>query len=195
MPESLHSIGGLLTRDSPTPRPSTLSCNELSDALGIDAPHPRGATCSAIRSLPKCSANGASMSEIAKILRHQSERSTAIYAKVDLAALRSIAHPWPGGCGMSELRKNPSAAIWLCGERWALSLRRRVTSCIGSSISLTSKGRHLSRAIWPLRWAMASPHGQPAQCGRRFACSPHVLRSIERNADSRTENPAARITA
>jgi site-specific recombinase XerD len=41
--------------------------------------------------------NGASMSEIAKILRHQSERSTAIYAKVDLGALRSIAHPWPGG--------------------------------------------------------------------------------------------------
>jgi len=41
--------------------------------------------------------NGASMSEIAKILRHQSERSTAIYAKVDLAALRSIAHPWLGG--------------------------------------------------------------------------------------------------
>jgi integrase/recombinase XerD len=41
--------------------------------------------------------NGASWSEIAKILRHQSERSTAIYAKVDLAALRSIAHPWPGG--------------------------------------------------------------------------------------------------
>ncbi|HXR32986.1 MAG TPA: tyrosine-type recombinase/integrase [Verrucomicrobiae bacterium] len=41
--------------------------------------------------------NGASMSEIAKILRHQSEKTTAIYAKVDLAALRSIAHPWPGG--------------------------------------------------------------------------------------------------
>jgi site-specific recombinase XerD len=41
--------------------------------------------------------NGASMSEIAKILRHQSESSTAIYAKVDLSALRSIAQPWPGG--------------------------------------------------------------------------------------------------
>jgi site-specific recombinase XerD len=41
--------------------------------------------------------NGASMSEIAKILRHQSEKTTAIYAKVDLVALRSIAHPWPGG--------------------------------------------------------------------------------------------------
>ena len=41
--------------------------------------------------------NGASMSEIAKILRHQSESSTAIYAKVDLSTLRSIAQPWPGG--------------------------------------------------------------------------------------------------
>jgi site-specific recombinase XerD len=41
--------------------------------------------------------NGASMSEIAKVLRHQSESSTAIYAKVDLSALRSIAQPWPGG--------------------------------------------------------------------------------------------------
>jgi len=41
--------------------------------------------------------NGASMSEIAKILRHRSEKTTAIYAKVDLVALRSIAHPWPGG--------------------------------------------------------------------------------------------------
>jgi site-specific recombinase XerD len=41
--------------------------------------------------------NGASMSEIAKVLRHQSESSTAIYAKVDLSALRSIALPWPGG--------------------------------------------------------------------------------------------------
>ena len=37
------------------------------------------------------------MSEIAKILRHQRERNTAIYAKVELGALRSIAHPWPGG--------------------------------------------------------------------------------------------------
>lgn len=41
--------------------------------------------------------NGASMSEIAKVLRHQSESSTAIYAKVDLLALRSIAQSWPGG--------------------------------------------------------------------------------------------------
>ena len=41
--------------------------------------------------------NGASMSEIARVLRHQSESSTAIYAKVDLSALRSIAQPWPGG--------------------------------------------------------------------------------------------------
>lgn len=40
---------------------------------------------------------GASMAEIGKILRHQSQEATAIYAKVDLTALRAIAQPWPGG--------------------------------------------------------------------------------------------------
>src|SRR6267378_2794453 len=47
--------GPLHTKDSPTPRPSTLSSNELSDALELTRP-PDGLTCSAIRSLPKCSA-------------------------------------------------------------------------------------------------------------------------------------------
>jgi site-specific recombinase XerD len=40
---------------------------------------------------------GASLTEIGKILRHHLTRTTAIYAKVDLAALRSLAQPWPGG--------------------------------------------------------------------------------------------------
>ena len=40
---------------------------------------------------------GASLTEIGKILRHQLTRSTAIYAKVDLTALRGLAQPWPGG--------------------------------------------------------------------------------------------------
>jgi hypothetical protein len=30
-------------------------------------------------------------------LRHRSSQTTAIYAKVDLASLRSVALPWPGG--------------------------------------------------------------------------------------------------
>jgi len=40
---------------------------------------------------------GASLTEIGKILRHQLPSTTALYAKVDLAALRALAQPWPGG--------------------------------------------------------------------------------------------------
>ena len=40
---------------------------------------------------------GASLAEIGELLRHASPRTTAIYAKVDLAALRPLALPWPGG--------------------------------------------------------------------------------------------------
>jgi site-specific recombinase XerD len=40
---------------------------------------------------------GSSLTEIGKILRHQLMRTTAIYAKVDLRALRILAQPWPGG--------------------------------------------------------------------------------------------------
>lgn len=40
---------------------------------------------------------GASLDEIGEILRHRSPDSTAIYAKVDLDALRTLALPWPGG--------------------------------------------------------------------------------------------------
>ena len=38
---------------------------------------------------------GASLQEIADILRHRSIETTAIYAKVDVIALRQIAQPWP----------------------------------------------------------------------------------------------------
>ncbi len=40
---------------------------------------------------------GASLGEIGQVLRHSSPDSTAIYAKVDLEALRTLALPWPGG--------------------------------------------------------------------------------------------------
>ncbi len=38
---------------------------------------------------------GASLQEIATVLRHQSVVSTQIYAKVDVIALRELAQPWP----------------------------------------------------------------------------------------------------
>jgi len=41
--------------------------------------------------------NGASLDEIGDVLGHRSPNTTALYAKVDLAALSTIALPWPGG--------------------------------------------------------------------------------------------------
>ena len=38
---------------------------------------------------------GASLQDIATILRHRSIETTQIYAKVDVTALRQIAQPWP----------------------------------------------------------------------------------------------------
>jgi len=38
---------------------------------------------------------GASLEDIATILRHRSIATTQIYAKVDIASLRQIAQPWP----------------------------------------------------------------------------------------------------
>jgi site-specific recombinase XerD len=42
-------------------------------------------------------AGGASLPEIGQVLRHARLATTNLYAKVDRAALRSIAQPWPGG--------------------------------------------------------------------------------------------------
>jgi integrase len=40
---------------------------------------------------------GASLDEIGQVLRHKDPDTTAIYAKVDLDALRKLAVAWPGG--------------------------------------------------------------------------------------------------
>lgn len=39
---------------------------------------------------------GAPLAEIGQVLRHRSQLSTTIYAKVDYATLRTLARPWPG---------------------------------------------------------------------------------------------------
>jgi site-specific recombinase XerD len=43
--------------------------------------------------------HGASLSEIGQVLRHREQKTTAIYAKVDRAALRALARPWPAPGG------------------------------------------------------------------------------------------------
>ena len=40
---------------------------------------------------------GASLFQIGQVLRHRHSQSTELYAKVDFAALRSLAQHWPGG--------------------------------------------------------------------------------------------------
>jgi len=40
--------------------------------------------------------SGASVKEIADVLRHQNLQSTTVYAKIDLESLRAVALPWPG---------------------------------------------------------------------------------------------------
>ena len=39
---------------------------------------------------------GANIVEVSQVLRHRDLATTAIYAKVDFATLRTVAQPWPG---------------------------------------------------------------------------------------------------
>jgi site-specific recombinase XerD len=36
------------------------------------------------------------LAAISQVLRHQDLATTALYAKVDIGALRRVAQPWPG---------------------------------------------------------------------------------------------------
>jgi hypothetical protein len=40
---------------------------------------------------------GVTLTEIGQVLRHRDVQTTALYARDDMEALRSIAAPWPGG--------------------------------------------------------------------------------------------------
>jgi integrase/recombinase XerD len=40
---------------------------------------------------------GAGLAEVGQVLRHRSQLSTSVYAKVDHEVLRTLARPWPGG--------------------------------------------------------------------------------------------------
>jgi site-specific recombinase XerD len=63
---------------------------------GIDSPH-TGAHLFRHTLATEMLRQGATLADIALLLRHSSINTTAIYAKVDLVALRTLAQPWPGG--------------------------------------------------------------------------------------------------
>jgi len=76
-------------------RISTIASRALTRA-GID--HPRaGAHIFRHALATEMLRQGASLSEIGQLLRHQHPDTTRIYTKVDLTALRPLAMPWPGG--------------------------------------------------------------------------------------------------
>jgi len=49
-------------------------------------------------------AAGAPLAEIGQVLRHEDERTTSLYAKVNVAALRPLAPPWPAAPSAPRLR-------------------------------------------------------------------------------------------
>jgi len=63
---------------------------------GVETPH-KGAHQFRHRLACDLLRQGASLAEIGELLRHRRPETTAIYAKVDLAALRTLGLPWPGG--------------------------------------------------------------------------------------------------
>jgi|WetSurMetagenome_2_1015567.scaffolds.fasta_scaffold28491_3 site-specific recombinase XerD len=74
---------------------STIVARALKRA-GIDSPH-RGAHLFRHSLATQMLGQGASLADIALLLRHRSLDTTAIYAKVDLIALLPLAQTWPGG--------------------------------------------------------------------------------------------------
>jgi len=54
---------------------------------------------------------GASLSEVAHVLRHRGLLTTTIYAKVDRRKLRTLARPWPGGESRSSTLPRFQAAV------------------------------------------------------------------------------------
>ncbi len=78
--------------------PSAVSCIVLRALrrAGIDSPT-KGAHLLRHSLATQMLGGGASLGEIAEILRHRNPQTTMIYAKVDIASLHTLALPWPGG--------------------------------------------------------------------------------------------------
>jgi len=74
---------------------STLVARALKKA-GIDSPH-TGAHLFRHTLATQMLRQGASLADIAHLLRHRSFNTTTLYAKVDLIALQPLSQPWPGG--------------------------------------------------------------------------------------------------
>jgi site-specific recombinase XerD len=74
----------------------TMIARKALDRAGIDTPH-KGSHVFRHTLATQLLRSGASLTQIGQLLRHRSQDSTRIYAKVDIQALRGLAVRWPGG--------------------------------------------------------------------------------------------------
>jgi integrase/recombinase XerD len=138
-------------------------CTLVARALvraGVEAPE-KGAPLFRHPLAPTMLRQGASWAEIGELLCHQSLQTTTIYAKVALAALRTLAAPWPGGVPCTPYEKR-SQGIWRFGVVWNARGATLASDSGTASRSWSSRALPSSRRPW--RWR---GHSHPRQLGRR----------------------------
>ena len=139
--------------------------------------------------------HGASMAEIAEVLRHRSQTTTAIYAQVSFEALRAVALPWPttGGAPMSALRDALTQYVAL---RRALGTQlQEPAMTLGHFVEfLEREGAEFITSELALRWAMEPKLVQRATWARRLGMVRRFASWLS-TVDSRTEVPPRRLLA
>ena len=129
---------------------------------------------------------GASLAEIGEILRNELPRTTEIYTKVDVAALRALALPLKGGRAM-KLRDALEEYLNVCRalgfklqnsggllKRFVSYVEREGVSSITTEVAL--------------RWAMEQKKCQPAQWANRLS-TVRIFARYMKALDPRTEVP------
>lgn len=81
-------------REFCSPAPVTYLVSKALDRAGLEPVH-KGARLLRQSLATHMLQQGASLAQIGEVLRHRDLESTALYAKVDVNALRALAQPWP----------------------------------------------------------------------------------------------------
>ena len=131
---------------------------------------------------------GGSLDEIGELLRHQSPNTTAIYAKVDVTALHTLALPWPRRRPMTQLRKAVRDYLTMrrcLGFKLVSSLR---PSCRTSCPSWRENAVPRITVNLALEWATQNANHKPYEWAARLS----IVRGFARHwsaTDPSTEVP------
>src|SRR5262249_14335553 len=118
---------------------------------------------------------GGSLAEIGQVLRHESAGATAVYARVDVERLRTIARAWPAGAASLARWASTWRTTYGCAADWASSSGSIASGCGGSSATWRPPARAQSLSSW--RWPgrgcpTGSNRSRQATGSARFAASP-----------------------